>query len=342
MTKGKEGVSVAQATEELAAGGAAFSAGDVARRAGVTRQAAYAHLSKLVAAGRARREGAGRGTRYTRSWDFHRVYPISGLDESAVWTEVQAELPQLARVPSNVRNVVGYCFTEMLNNAIDHSTGVDAAATIWLTGDALTVEIVDDGIGVFRRIREEWSLPDDLASIAELSKGKRTTFPERHSGEGIFFTSKAVDHFELASGGYRWRVDNTRRDMAVGESTTRRGTLVRFDVDTSVDRSLAAVFAPYTNVDTEFDRSEIVVHLLEAGAAFLSRSEAKRLAAGLDQFRVVTLDFRGVEDVGQGFVDELFRVWSREHPNTRFVPINMNEGVRFMVERGLPGNQSRS
>ena len=333
MTKGKEGVSVAQATEELAAGGAAFSAGDVARRAGVTRQAAYAHLSKLVAAGRARREGAGRGTRYTRSWDFHRVYPISGLDESAVWTEVQAELPQLARVPSNVRNVVGYCFTEMLNNAIDHSTGVNPPR----------IEMGEQGCEVvFRRIREQWSLPDDLASIAELSKGKRTTFPERHSGEGIFFTSKAVDHFELASGGYRWRVDNTRRDMAVGESTTRRGTLVRFDVDTSVDRSLAAVFAPYTNVDTEFDRSEIVLHLLEAGAAFLSRSEAKRLAAGLDQFRVVTLDFRGVEDVGQGFVDELFRVWSREHPNTRFVPINMNEGVRFMVERGLPGNQSRS
>src|SRR5205814_2333035 len=104
------------------------------------------------------------------------------------------------------------------------------------------VEIVDNGIGVFRRIRQELSLPDDLASIAELSKGKRTTSPERHSGEGIFFTSKAVDHFELASRGIRWRVDNTRRDMAVGESTTQRGTRVRFDLDLSTDRSLPAVF----------------------------------------------------------------------------------------------------
>ena len=82
------------------------------------------------------------------------------------------------------------------------------------------------------------------------------------------------------------------------------------------------------------------MRLFEAGSAFLSRSEAKRLAAGLDRFRQVTLDFEGVDEVGQGFVDELFRVWARDHPATRLSPIKMNDDVRFMVERGLPPRTS--
>jgi len=73
----------------------------------------------------------------------------------------------------------------------------------------------------------------------------------------------------------------------------------------------------------------------------VSRSEAKRLLAGLEGLREAELDFRGVESVGQGFVDDLFRVWTRNHPDTELVPTEMNEAVRFMVERGLPRSQPR-
>ena len=337
MTKGKGQSVVPDAIDVLAQRGTPFSAGDVARLAGVTRQAAHHHLARMVRAGLLQPLGAGRGARYRRAWEFHRRYPIAGLEESEAWRDVVAELPRLQRVSQSLHNVVSYCFTEMLNNAIDHSGGTEAAVTIWHRDESLVVEIVDDGIGVFRRVREEFGLPDDLASIAELAKGKRTTSPERHSGEGIFFTSKAADQFQLESGGHRWRVDNPRQDMAVGHSETRRGTRVSFEVDLTRDRSLRDVFDAFASrEEAGFDRSEFTVRLFETGSAFLSRSEAKRLGAGLDRFRQVTLDFEGVDEVGQGFVDELFRVWSRDHPTTRLVPINMNDDVRFMVERGLP------
>ena len=50
------------------------------------------------------------------------------------------------------------------------------------------------------------------------------------------------------------------------------------------------------------------------------------------------LDFQGVRGVGQGFVDEVFRVWPRSHPGIRLVPQNMNQAVSFMVRRGLPAS----
>jgi hypothetical protein len=54
--------------------------------------------------------------------------------------------------------------------------------------------------------------------VQELSKGKITTLPAGHTGEGVFFTSKAVRIFEMSSSGLRWIVDNVRGDMAVGDS----------------------------------------------------------------------------------------------------------------------------
>ncbi len=65
----------------------------------------------------------------------------------------------------------------------------------------------------------------------------------------------------------------------------------------------------------------------------MSRSEAKRLIHGLERFREVVLDFSGVDAVGQGFADEVFRVWAGAHPEVLLDPTNMNEAVAFMVER---------
>ena len=65
----------------------------------------------------------------------------------------------------------------------------------------------------------------------------------------------------------------------------------------------------------------------------VARSEAKRLLHGLEKLEEVMLDFQGVRSVGQGFADEVFRVWAQAHPGTRLVAEHMNDVVRFMVER---------
>lgn len=97
---------------------------------------------------------------------------------------------------------------------------------------------------------------------------------------------------------------------------------------------MAAVFAQYQH-DLAFDVTRPSVKLIAYGTRLVSRSEAKLLLEGLDRFFEVDMDFAGIDAVGQGFVDEVFRVWASDHPATRVTPINMSPVVDFMVTRGL-------
>lgn len=315
-----------------------LTSGGVARELGVTRQAVHPHLRQMVRDGELRAVGAGRGARYERVAALTRRYSIPALSEDVVWEEVRTVDP-IREAPSNVMTLLGYAFTEMLNNAIDHSGGSFVDVSILAPQGGVAFEVRDDGIGALRRARETFGLENDVDAIAEFSKGKRTTMPERHSGEGIFFTSKAMDRFVLTANGVRWIVDNIADDQALGDAPGEAGTRVRCEISLSSSRTLRSVFDRYSLAPEEmpaFDRTTTRLELVRLGRSFLSRSEAKRLAVGLDAFGEAEIDFRGVTDVGQGFVDELFRVWAAGHPTTRLVPVNMGPAVRVMVERGMP------
>jgi anti-sigma regulatory factor (Ser/Thr protein kinase) len=309
------------------------SSGDVARAAGVTRQAAHYHLSRMVETGELLRAGAGRGTRYARAADLDRRYPLQGLEEDHVWREVIGALPAMDGAAPNVRSILTYAFTEMLNNAIDHSQGEEARVMAW-TRDPFAFEVHDDGVGVYRHLRERLGLEDDFAALQELAKGRETTAPDRHTGEGIFFTSRAVDRFELDANGLRWTVDAARQDHAIGDAPDHPGTRVRWEVDPATTRTLDEVFTPFLDPDSlRFERTVVPLRLFETGERFISRAEAKRLSRNLERFREAVLDFGGIDEVGQGFVDELFRVWALDHPETRLVPINMSPVVERVVGR---------
>jgi anti-sigma regulatory factor (Ser/Thr protein kinase) len=301
----------------------------------VSRQAAHARLKALVESGRVVREGVARATRYrlpaAERWE--RSFPLAGLAEDQVLRQMVAEDAAVGRLTGEAEGLVAYVVTELVNNAIDHSSGKQVRVSAEQRGTLLLLEIEDDGVGVFTHVRDMLSLPSELAALQELSKGKITTAPERHTGEGLFFTSKAVDFFSLTSGAQAWIVDNRREDVAVAAVEPKQlGTLASVEIDLADVRSLAMLFDEYTQ-DYEFAKTRTVVRLFAIGVRFVSRSEAKRLTHGLDRFREVVLDFRGVEGIGQGFADEIFRVWARAHPAVSLEPANMNETVAFMVER---------
>jgi anti-sigma regulatory factor (Ser/Thr protein kinase) len=325
-------------------GGTGFSVSEVAERTGTSRQAVHRQLARLVRAGELASEGKGRGTRYrlvvargipsvARVVAFERRYPREGLAEDRVWDEVVAALPILATpVARNARAVMAHALTEMVNNAVDHSGS--SSVTVRAGGDQRQhwFEVEDVGIGAFENVRVGFGLASPLAGLQEISKGKRTTQPARHTGEGIFFTSKMADQFELVANGLAWLVDNLRQDHAVGGVSPGPGTTVRFEVATDRREPLEATFARYTH-DFQFDTTRTVVKLFSYGVRFVSRSEAKRLVEGLDLFREVILDFAGVEAAGQGFADEVFRVWASAHPAVVLRAENMSPPVAFMVER---------
>lgn len=309
-------------------------AGELAREAGITRQAAHRHLAALVREGRLQRLGQGRGARYRRAGEtlLRLKYPLQGLAEDRVWQDASTRAAQLRDLPENVARIAQYALTELVNNAVDHSNGTQVEVVFHDHPSRLVFEVIDDGEGIFEHLRRLLGLPDRLSALQEVTKGKVTTWPERHTGEGLFFVSRSADFFEIDSGGLCWKVDNVRQDFAVGQSPERPGTHVRFEVDRATSRELKALFDAYTE-DYEFSKTRITIRLFAIGTVFISRSEARRMLAGLERFRELTLDFDRVSEIGQGFADEVFRVWAGAHPDVRLLPVNMNRAVEFMVER---------
>jgi hypothetical protein len=295
---------------------------------------AHRILSRLVDEGVLARSGAGRSVSYHESGGlpFVRLYPRAVIAEDRVWNEVSTDCHAVGAVPKPARSILQYAFTEILNNAIEHSRGSEIEVRFDGAKDGLAFTITDDGVGAFANLRKMLRLQSDLFALQELSKGKITTLPKGHTGEGVFFTSKAVRIFEMSSSGLRWIVDNVRGDMAVGASPVRRGTQVRVEVANKPKRALAEVFEEYTE-DFVFNKTRVVIKLFTLGTRFISRSEARRVLSNLEKFRSVVLDFSGVEEIGQGFVDEIFRVWARSHPETKMEATAMSAPVAFLVHR---------
>jgi anti-sigma regulatory factor (Ser/Thr protein kinase)/DNA-binding MarR family transcriptional regulator len=260
-----------------------------------------------------------------------------GLDEAFVFERIERETGIFLDIPENVHRIVRYAFTEMLNNAIDHSGSDEILVECRRTGSAITFTVRDFGIGVFNNVRQTRRLPNTLAAIQDLLKGKTTTMPERHSGEGIYFTSKAADVFVLDSFEKKLTVNNLLPDLFISDRKELKGTLVTFTIRISSKRDIQDVFRQHTNMEDggfSFSKTKVHIKLHDFGSEFLSRSEAKRVLVNLEKFEEVDLDFDKVKTVGQAFADEIFRVWHNAHPGIKLVPENMNENVEFMVRRG--------
>jgi hypothetical protein len=60
-------------------------------------------------------------------------------------------------------------------------------------------------------------------------------------------------------------------------------------------------------------------------------SQARRLMNRFDRFREVVLDFAGVSFIGQGFADEIFRIFANVNPDTHLVPVKCTEIVERMI-----------
>ncbi|HVW82829.1 MAG TPA: DUF4325 domain-containing protein [Candidatus Paceibacterota bacterium] len=309
---------------------------------GFTRQRAHFYLAREVKKGTVVRVGKTRATRYflVGSKKLQVTLPLKSVTEDRVWgTYIR---PMLNDYPENVQRVANYGFTEMLNNAIDHSEGTEVWIDVEITDKALAFVIMDNGVGIFQKIKDALKLESEREAILHLSKGKFTTDPSRHTGEGIFFTSRMVDAFSILSDdlfyvfqGWEW-FSSPEKPEPFG-----RGTSIRMVINLDTKRTPKEVLDKYSNAEIGFHKTIVSVGLSsDPSDPHVSRSQAKRLMAGTEKFRTVILDFRGVKEVGQAFVDEIFRVFQNEHPSIRIAYANANPDVEAMIKRGLAESQA--
>jgi STAS-like domain of unknown function (DUF4325) len=247
----------------------------------------------------------------------------------------------LGEQPRNVLDIWHYGFTEMLNNAKDHSQGSFIHVDIAKTAISTRMTIMDDGVGIFKKIQAALNLIDERHAVLELAKGKFTTDPAHHSGEGIFFTSRMFDYFRILSGDVFFSHNFGEIEdwiMEGDQKTDGRGTWVAMELCNHTSRTVEKVFDPFApgEGDYGFTKTVVPVRLAQLGNdKLVSRSQAKRLLARIELFKTVLFDFTGVETIGQAFADEVFRVFPQDHPNVELFPINYNSEVHRMIARVL-------
>lgn len=323
-----------------------LSVGEVADLAEVSRVYASRVLNELMSEGVLKSEKVG-ARRYFRHIDgvvfLNKTFDAYGLHEDEVLSVVRRDRRFLEQVGESAQSAFEFAFPEMLNNAIEHSLSKKIHVMARLMRGQLEFVVRDFGIGVFRNICAEKHLDTERDALNDLLKGKNTTAPHAHSGMGIFFTSKLADVFCLRSYALGLIIDNNLRDIFVDEVIPElTGTEVNFVIDAQSKRSVSEVFRSFSidPDDGDFDRTKVPVKLYRMGSIYVSRSQARALLSGLNKFKEVTLDFSGVENVGQAFADEIFRVYAIGHPEVKIDYVNANDNVKFMIslaKNGLKG-----
>lgn len=307
---------------------------ELAAQFGVSRSTMGKWLRALIDEGWLVRQGSRSHPVYKPSLlrQVNRGYELAGLDEQTPWERDFAPCFDLA---PNVARLAHHAFTELLNNAVDHSGGTRVSISMRQNPTHLHLLIKDDGCGVFDRIQDAFHIASPQLALLELSKGKLTTQPEFHTGRGLFFTSRLFDVFDLYANQLTYQHNHwQRKEWLKANPLGTKGTAIFMSLALNSTRTLEDVFSSHGRgaEDLSFSRTEVAMRLAHAaGEALESRAQAKRIANRLDAFDTVDLDFEGVDAIGQGFADELFRVFAREHPKVQLQPRNMNAKVAAMV-----------
>lgn len=300
----------------------------------VSRQTIIRYLNELENNGVIEKEVDGYKLHSTEY--FFDLHPNQDLDEAIIWRDKIA--PLLPDIPHNVKDICQHGFTEMLNNAIDHSEFKTILLFLEYNAAYIELSLTDNGIGIFEKIRQFLNLPSSREALIELAKGKLTSAPEEHTGEGIFFTSKMFDDFGIFSQDLSFCINNAGKRYHFQKEGEQEGTSVLMRIARNSQRNIQDVFDSYTYSDDDhsYSKTVIPIHFMESeNEQIISRSQGKRLTARFEQFKTVVLDFDNVSMIGQGFADQVFRVFRNSHSEVSIEWINTNDLVANMIKHVL-------
>lgn len=313
---------------------------ELADEFGISRQAVNRHLKSLLNEGVIIKEGVTKAARYkpkksgmivSAPRTFKKTYVLQGLEENEIFRKISPILNLDLSMSPSAYAIVRHAFTEMLNNAIDHSHSEEGLIRFEVNQYACTFTIRDYGIGLFDSIRSKFHMEDEYDALGQLLKGKTTTMEDRHSGEGIFFTSRSGDKISFRSHRIQLSFDNIKDSVITEEKRFLRGTEVFFSISRRSRRDLSSIFREYSPEEYDYRFEKTKVHINLSSKEHVSRSEAKRLLYGLDKFTEIVLDFRRVKTIGQGFADEIYRVFQREHPGIIIRTDNASRVIEQMI-----------
>lgn len=307
----------------------------VAETFSINQNTVHTYINELVKQGIIERVKRGKYQLVKQEKVFHLKRSNGELDSDTYAFHTYFE-DYIKDFPSNIKSIWAYTFSEMMNNVMDHSGAENVQLTVEQDYLNTTVCIIDDGIGIFEKIKTYFKLPSYDEAICELFKGKLTTDSVNHSGEGIFFSSRMMDEFFIVSSGKIFTNNKFDNSRVINLAVKTKGTAVVMTLSNFSHKQTYEVFDLYADVDGAFTKTKIPLKNI-FDTALVSRSQAKRVCNRLEKFEEVVIDFQDIEWMGQGFAHQLFVVFQNTHPEVRLTPIHMNESISKMYHHVKEG-----
>lgn len=304
---------------------------------GVTQNTVHSYINELVKDGIIQRIQRGKYELVSKEYTYFLKRSEGHLD-SDTYAYTICLKDHIQDLPQNIKDIWAYAFSEMTNNVMDHSNAENLYIRVIKNHLKTVAYIKDDGIGIFQKIKDHFSLESLDEAICELFKGKLTTDSKNHSGEGIFFSSKLMDNFFILSSGKIFT--NNKYDYSIVSDLAAKnyeGTCVIMELSNFSHKISSEIFQQYENDNGDFTKTRIPMKNIFDSSP-VSRSQAKRICNRLDKFREVVLDFDEIEWMGQGFAHQLFVVFQNEHPQILLTPIHMNETITKMYNHVVSSN----
>jgi anti-sigma regulatory factor (Ser/Thr protein kinase) len=260
-------------------------------------------------------------------------YPLQGLQEHVPWSR---DFAPFFALPVEVRRMAQHAFCELVNNAVDHSEGTGVTVSMRQTPTQLQLLVSDDGRGLFDKLRETFALGDPSLAMLELSKGRLTSQPARHTGRGLFFTARIADVLDLHANDSAfqrrgWQGGAWHAGRALRQQGTSVYVAIALDTRRTLDSALQA--HSFDGSAAGLDCTTVPLVLVTSEHTSLeSRAQARCVVERLGQFRRAEIDFAGIPSIGHAFADELFRVMAAREPDLELVPVNMAAPVARLVQ----------
>ena len=140
------------------------NADSLERDLGYSRQYIVRLLARLISKGEIHKQGKTRAAKYYLGKKKEEVDHLElvkerqGLSESVVFEEVRKRMQLDDKLNKNCLTIFDYAFTEMLNNAIDHSQSKKVWINVDIDHSDITFIIKDLGIGAIENIKQGFEI----------------------------------------------------------------------------------------------------------------------------------------------------------------------------------------
>ena len=311
----------------------------IVQKFAISRQAAARHIKMLVMQGDIVTEGntSGRSYHPSKGRSVEWIYAIADRpDEENVWKK--DIFPLLSPLPDNVLDLWHYCFAKIFSNGVGHSKGTILRVQIIQQRTQTTITISDNGMGLFQNIAGKLNLNDHQHAALALSKVILSTDPDKPVGRDIFLASKMADHFTLISGkvvfshqydiAWDWALNMADEEIS--------GTIVSIIIENNTLRTTSQVLKEYGSITTSSPAISKICRpvrlVLYSAETLFSRTQARRVLKHIVGFDIAVLDFLDVDIIGPAFADQIFRVFSSEHPEIRLLHCNANRHIETVIQ----------